>query len=124
MINLGKVPINAKLFTADAVSMYTNIDPIEGIATVNKYIRYFANELEHPIDRITIIKLLTLVMNNCVFKFGDTTWLPKIGTAMGTPCACIYVILFFAYFERTFIQRKYKNNLLFYIRQIDDIFGV
>ena len=63
-------------------------------------------------------------MNNCMFKFGSTWWLQRIGTAMGTPCACIYAILFFAYFERTILLRKYRQNLLLFVRQIDDIFGV
>ena len=63
-------------------------------------------------------------MENCVFKFGETFWLQLIGTAMGTPVACIYAILFFAYYERTILLQKYKRNLLFYVRQIDDIFGI
>ena len=40
---------------------------------------------------------------------------------MGTPCACIYATLFFAYFEQTNILPHYKNNILFYVRTIDDI---
>lgn len=63
-------------------------------------------------------------MNNCIFMFGDTYWIQREGTAMGTPCACIYAILFFAYFERTILLRKYRLNLLFYKRQIDDILGI
>ena len=35
---LGKVPSNAKIFTCDAVSMYTNIDPTEGINTIKKFL--------------------------------------------------------------------------------------
>jgi len=40
---------------------------------------------------------------------------------MGTPCACAYAIIFFAYHERTFLQIKYKENLQLYIRFIDNI---
>ena len=40
---------------------------------------------------------------------------------MGTPCACIYATLFFDYHERKTILPKYKNNILLYQRQIDDI---
>ena len=43
---------------------------------------------------------------------------------MGTLCACIYATLFFAYFEQTYLLQKYKNNLLLYGRQIDEIIGV
>ena len=40
---------------------------------------------------------------------------------MSPPCACAYTSIFFAYHERTFLQEKYKDNLLLYIRFIDDI---
>ena len=63
-------------------------------------------------------------MTTNVFQFGTSWWIQLIGTAMGTPCACIYATIFFAYFERTRIMQKYQNNLLFYRRQIDDIFGI
>ena len=63
-------------------------------------------------------------MNYNIFQFGSSWWHQTIGTAMGTPCACIYATIFFAYYERKYILSKYKNNLLFYKRQIDDIFGV
>ena len=57
-------------------------------------------------------------------QIGDTWWLHNIGTSMGTPVACIYATLFFAYFERKIIQSKYKFFLLFYVNQIDDILGI
>ena len=63
-------------------------------------------------------------MENCVFKFGETFWIQLIGTAMGTPVVCIYAILFFVYYERIIFLRKYKKNKLFYVRQIDNIFGI
>ena len=37
MKELGQLPSNAKLFTADAVSMYTNIDTEHGIETIKKW---------------------------------------------------------------------------------------
>ena len=60
-------------------------------------------------------------MRNNLFTFGDMWWLQNKGTTMGTPCACIYATLFFAYFEQTYILPTYKNNILFYVRTIDDI---
>ena len=104
--------------------MYTNIDPEEGVTTIEKFIRYLAPSSFTPKVRDVILNLLRLAMRNCIFKFGDTWWLQNIGTAMGTPCACIYAILFFGYFERTIILRKYKANLLLYKRQIDDVLGI
>ena len=103
--------------------MYTNIDPVEGIETIRKYLKYFAPGFT-SIECGIILDLLKLVMENCVFKFGETFWLQLIGTAMGTPVACIYAILFFAYYEWSILLCKYKKNLLLYVRQIDDIFGI
>ena len=40
---------------------------------------------------------------------------------MRKPCAYAYATIFFAYHERTFLQEKYQDNLLLYIRFIDDI---
>ena len=114
----GKFPPGSKILTADAVSMYTNIDPSEGIPTIKNYIHKFSTDI-HPSE--FIIDLLNLVMENNLFQFGNTWWRQKIGTAMGTPCACIYATLFFAYYEQTYLLRKYKQNLLFYKRMIDDI---
>ena len=123
LLKLRQVPRGARVFTSDAVSMYSNIDPVEGINTIEKYLTEFAPHIL-PDEREIILDLLRLVMNNCFFKFGNTYWLQLIGTAMGTPVACIYAILFFAYFERTILLPKYKKNLLMYVWQIDDIFGI
>ena len=56
-----------------------------------------------------------------IFQFGDTWWIQRIGTAMGTPVAVAYAMIFFAYFERTFLLPKYEKNIHFYKRQVDDI---
>ena len=40
---------------------------------------------------------------------------------MGTPCTCAYASLFFGWFERQFLLRKYWKNILFYKRAIDDV---
>ena len=120
---LGRVSRGARVFTSDATSMYTIINPAEGITTMEKYLKYFAPEILDK-ERKIILRLSRLVVSNCIFKFGNTFWHQLIGTAMGTPVACIYATLFFAYYERTILLRKYKKNLLLYVRQIDDIFSV
>jgi hypothetical protein len=105
--------------------MYTNIDPNKGINILTLYLEEFKHELSDTvINTKLIIDMMELIMNNNIFQFRDTFWLQKIGTAMGTPCACIYATIFFAWFERTKILIKYKDNLVIYKRQIDDIFGI
>ena len=63
-------------------------------------------------------------MTKNVFCFGNTFWLQEDGTAMGTPCACNYATIVFAYYERTNILPTFKNHLLLYIKYIDEIFIV
>ena len=117
-----KLPKNAKIVTTDATSMYTNISTTDGIATIRKYLDEFANELPHTLPPTDLIcSLLEVVMTTNIFQFGNTWWKQIDGTAMGTPCACIYSTLYFGYYERKILQPKYKDNLLFYKRQIDDI---
>ena len=42
---------------------------------------------------------------------------------MGTPPACCYATIYYAIREK-YILEKYNNNLLFYKRYIDDVFGI
>jgi hypothetical protein len=92
---LDALPPTAHIFTSDATSMYTNIDPNEGISTLEKYFDEFDNEcINENIQKDLLLELTALVMKTNVFQFGNTWWQQKIGTAMGTPCACIYATQF------------------------------
>ena len=77
------LPPNAKLFTADAVSMYTNIDTTSALNAISIFLRS-SNSYKHlPID--VILTGLELLMTNNVFQFGDCFFHQQTGTAMGTP---------------------------------------
>ena len=43
---------------------------------------------------------------------------------MGTPAACIYATIYYAYHEIKILLPKYKNNLLFFKIFIDGMFGI
>ena len=66
---------------------------------------------------------LCLIMKNNIMQFGDTYWKQLTGTAMGTPPACAYATLYYAYHEYE-ILNDYSDCLLYYKRYIDDIFGI
>ena len=116
------IPAQTKLFTCDAVSMYTNIDVTHSIEILTKWFNEFRHELPSTFPCNLIIPAMEIVMRNNVFSFGNTTWLQKTGTAMGTPCACMLASIYFAYHERTYILPKYAHNIVFYRRFIDDVF--
>jgi hypothetical protein len=110
----------AQLFTADAVSMYTNIDTDHAMKTIANFLRN--SPLCKDVSSGPIIAALEIVMRNNLFQFGDTYWIQKTGTAMGTPPAPMYATLYYGIHELQF-RPKFKS-LLYYTRYIDDIFGI
>jgi hypothetical protein len=111
----------ARFFTADAVSMYTNIDTNHALEVISQYLRHSPQCLD--IDPEPIICALEIIMRNNLFKFGDTHWLQITGTAMGTPPACMYAILYYGIHELTLFPR-FQATVPFYKRYIDDVFGL
>jgi hypothetical protein len=62
------LPEGARLFTADAVSMYTNIDTDHAIDVFRQFL-----PLTKP--NKAIMEAITIIMKNNFFQFGDTSWL-------------------------------------------------
>ena len=115
------LPPNARLFTADAVSMYTNIDTYRALHSIRNFLRRNPLFRRMPLDAIH--DALDLIMNNNVFQFGDCFFRQLTGTAMGTPPACCYATIYYAIKESNLLER-FSDNLLFYKRYIDDVFGI
>jgi hypothetical protein len=109
-------------FTADAVSMYTNIDTDHALQVISAFLR--THPLCQNIYNIeSVNRGLAILMRNNLFKFGNTYWLQLEGTAMGTPPACMYATLYFAIYELELLTH-FNASLAFYRRYIDDCFGV
>jgi hypothetical protein len=119
-----QLPPNAKLFTADATAMYTNIDTNTGIRAFKMLFSEYRNLIPSDFPQELFLNILRIVMENNIFKFGDTYWLQTQGTVMGTPAAPLYSILTYGYYENTTILNNFKTNLLYYKRFIDDIFSI
>jgi hypothetical protein len=119
-----QLPDNALLFTADAKSMYTNIDATTGISSFKQFLICNRDRISANFPCNLFLEILEIVMNNNIFSFANTYWLQLTGTAMGTPAACSYATITFGHFENTVLLPTFKNNLLFYRHYIDDIFGV
>lgn len=120
------LPPNAVLFTADAVSMYTNIPTNQALNYIGQNLqryRFGAGLENHLYPNAAVMDGLRLIMKNNIFTFGDMCFLQKNGTAMGTPPAPPYATLYMAIFERAFLQ-KHSDCLLFYKRFIDDVIGI
>jgi len=118
------IPENALLFTADATSMYTNIDTETGITAIREFLldNHMAIPTSFPTD--LFLQVLTIVMENNIFSFSNTYWLQLTGTAMGTPAACNYATITFGTHENKEILPRFSRQILYYRRYIDDIFGI
>ena len=135
-----KLPPTAKLFTADAISMYTNIELNHAMQVMKYWLESLPDETKlhdfTPKVSQAILHGLNLVMRFNIMKFGDTFFLQKIGTAMGTSCAVIFANLYYAWHEKTVILPKYLSthpddspnsspkSLLLHRRFVDDIIGI
>jgi hypothetical protein len=116
------VPPNSYLFTADAVSMYTNIPTERALTLICNHIRETAHSLPNvPVE--ALCAALRIVMRCNIFSFGDTFWRQISGTAMGCPPAPPWANTFDALCEALFVP-IYQENLALYRRFIDDVKGI
>jgi hypothetical protein len=118
------IPANALLFSADAVSMYTNIDTQQALTSMKEFIEANLDRIPETFPTNLFLQILEIVMTNNIFSFGETFWLQLTGTAMGTPTACSYVTITFGQHENSKILPKFNQHLIYYKRYIDDVFGV
>ncbi len=121
---INQLPPNAKLFTCDAVSMYTNIDSTHGIQVIMNWIEEYLEEIPTNFPKELFLRILQIIMTSNIFQLDDTYWLQTCGTSMGTSCTCAYATLYWAYMERKFIIPKWEQKLLLLCRFIDEKFGI
>ncbi len=118
------LPKSPAIFSANAKSIYTNIDTDLGITTFREFLQSNQEKIPKNFPTNLFLHILETVMRNNIFTFTDTFWLQLSGTAMGTPIACAYATITLGHFENTNILTEYNSNLLYYRRYIDDVFGV
>ena len=116
------LPNTTKIVTADAVSMYTNIDTNTAIDEIKKLLTEFPHLMEDvPTTIDAILAALAIIMQENIFCFGNTYYQQKNGTAMGTPTACTYATIFYARHEINIIN---EPGVIAYKRFIDDGFAL
>jgi hypothetical protein len=119
-----RIAQSSRLFTCDAVSMYTNIDTAHALCAIEDWFlkSTFGQCASQSTNVPALLKALRIIMEHNVFRFGDTYWIQHSGTAMGTPPAPAYATLYFAIYEERLVQLF--PELVFYRRFIDDGFGI
>jgi hypothetical protein len=118
------LPPGAKLFSVNAVGMYSNIDTDHGVEVITRWLTQHNTELPTSMPIDFILAAIEEIMRNNIFQFGDTYWRQKRGCAMGTSSAVNYACLYVGLLEVRRLLPRYKNNLLFFKRFIDDGIGV
>jgi hypothetical protein len=119
-----QLPEIARIFTADAKSMYTNINTDAGLTVIENFLMFNKDKLPDNFPSDFFLNTLAIVMRNNIFSFADSFWLQLSGTAMGTPVACSYATITFGHFENSTLLPSFRENLIYYCRYIDDIFGI
>ena len=123
---LGQLPPSAKLFTADASSMYTNIEFDHAIDALTYWFKGLATYEKLPADFPTeaVLEALEIVMKKNLFEWGNMYFLQKKGTAMGTSSACLWATIYYAIHEIDTLLPVWAEQLKLLKRFIDDMFGV
>jgi hypothetical protein len=110
-----ELPPNATIFTADAVSMYTNIHTETALHAITTYLlqnKDMVLELLFDLQPLALMEALRLIMTNNIFWFGNTHWLQLSGTAMGTPPAPPNATLVFAIHEEVILNEFVDGSLM------------
>ena len=92
------------LFTANATTMYTNMTTLHAIKHISWFLKQSPLCTHMKIQ--PIINALNLVMQNNIFKFGDTYWSQTSGTAMGTSPGYDYATIYYGIYKMTTILWK------------------
>ena len=92
---------NATLFSANAKSMYTNIDTNLGIETLKIFLQVNSDRISPSFPTNLFLQITETVMKNNIFSFQDTYWQQLSGTAMGAPVACAYATVTYGHYKNS-----------------------
>ena len=102
------LPTNTRIFTADAVSMYTNIPTHTALNLIGKYLNQYQRKYNNEYPKDAVRAGLRLIMTMNIFTFGDLTLKQLNGTAMGTPLAPPYATIYYGIHEEYFLPHLFQ----------------
>lgn len=104
--------------------MYIKIYTQHAIYKIRYWLEEYRNIKDNTYPVEFILELLTKIMQDKLFQFGNMYWRQLFGVAMGTSVAVNYVNIYVGILENNIIFPKYKNNLLYYGCFIDNTLSV
>ena len=116
-----KITPTTRIFTADAVSMYSYIDTRHATDVICEWFEQNQENIPNDYPTNLVLEMLSIVMNNNVFQFGDLWYHQTSGTAMGTSVAPAYALLYYGIHENSTLLPAFAQNIVYYKRFIDDI---
>jgi hypothetical protein len=120
----SSLPPGARLFSVDAIAMYSNIDTEHGIQVLTSWLRDYCADLPQCMPVDFIIKALAEIIRSNIFQSGDTFWGQTGGCAMGTSATVNYAYLYVGLLELQRLIPRFKTCLPFFKRFIDDVIEV
>ena len=126
--NISDLPPNAMIFTADADSMYTNIDTDHAIEVIGTWLFKIKDDPSFPKNwpLLPVKEAMETIMRFNIFEFGNLRIHQLRGTAMGTSSACIWATIYYAIHENETLLPRYSKYLYGgrMLRFIDDICAI
>ena len=118
--NLGSIPKNAILVTADVVGLYPSIPHEAGLKALRKV---FDRKEQHTILTSELIRIADFVLKNNYLEFNGQIKQQISGATIGTKFAPPYGCLFMDKIETAFLETQ-QLQLLVWFRYIDNIFFI
>ena len=108
--------------------MYTNIHTGHGLNILRKFLEEpeASHNLPPDFNVNTIVEAATLVMRWNIFVYGVTYFRKMIGTAMGTPAAVLWAIIYYYWQEKNMLISRYndRSQMPLLVCFIDNIFDI
>ena len=102
-----------RVVIADANSIYANIDTEHALTILRLFLEELDREGLLPLDfKIElVIEAARIVMTWNIFEYGDCYFRQLRGTAMGTPAAVMWSIIYYWWHEKHVIIPKYMATI-------------
>ena len=118
--NIGTIPKDSILVTADVVGLYPSIPHEAGLKALEKALNSRTNKKVSTED---LVKMAKFVLKNNYFEFNSKVKQQISGTAIGTKFAHPYACIFMDEVETSFLETQ-KMKPLVWFRYIDDMFFI
>ena len=117
------LPPNTCLFTADTMSMYTNIPTHMALNLISKYLTQRQQKCDGEYPHNVVRAGLQLIMTLNIFTFSDLTFKQLNGTTMGTPPVPPYATIYYGIHKEKFLP-QHSQCIIYYQRFIEDVIGI